>query len=121
MIKDVLNKIDCEKILKEALSKGGEFAEIFLERKQNTSIIMEDNKVEEVLGGFEQGVGIRVISDYKTLYAFSNVITEKNLFEIASKIKEAVRAGKSFISLDFEKKIMNGKGYIQASRNSKYF
>ena len=45
--------MDCDRILKEALSKGGEFAEIFLECRQTTSIIMEDNKVEEVLGGFD--------------------------------------------------------------------
>src|SRR3972149_8350931 len=103
MISEILAKINCQRVLREALSGGGEFADMFLETKQTTSIIMEDNKIEEVLTGFEQGAGIRVISDFKTFYAYTNNLTEKDLFQVASALKQAVSSGKSDIVVDLSR------------------
>jgi len=113
VIRNLLSKIDCRKILKEALSGGGEFADIFLEIKQTTSVIMEDNKIEEVLTGIEQGAGVRVISDYKTLYAYTNAITEKDLFLVASILKQAVKAKRGDVVLNLSKSIISGKGEVE--------
>ena len=81
--------------------------------KQTTSIIMEDNKIEEVLTGFEQGAGIRVISDFKTFYAYTNNLTEKDLFQVASALKQAVSSGKSDIVVDLSRSVVNGMGEIE--------
>lgn len=113
MMSEILAKINCERVLKEALAGGGEFADIFLETKQTTSIIMEDNKIEEVLTGFEQGAGIRVISDFKTFYAYTNNLSEKDLFQVASALKQAVGSGKSSVAIDLSKTILNGTGEIK--------
>ncbi|OGL41000.1 MAG: peptidase C69 [Candidatus Schekmanbacteria bacterium RIFCSPHIGHO2_02_FULL_38_11] len=110
---EIFSKIDCGRVLREALLGGGEFADVFLEMKQTTSIIMEDNKIEEVLTGFEQGAGIRVISDFKTFYAYTNNLTEKDLFQVASALKQAVSSGKSDIVVDLSRSVVNGMGEIE--------
>src|SRR3990167_8795704 len=113
MMSEIFSKIDCGRVLREALLGGGEFADVFLEMKQTTSIIMEDNKIEEVLTGFEQGAGIRVISDFKTFYAYTNNLTEKDLFQVASALKQAVSSGKSDIVVDLSRSVVNGMGEIE--------
>ena len=72
-----------EKILKKTLSKGGQFADIFFESRQATTIHLEDNKIEKVLIGSDSGVGIRLIYDCMTAYAYSNDFTVSELMKIA--------------------------------------
>ena len=75
------------KILKKTLSSGGEYADVFVEHKRPTSIQLEDNKIEKIFTGVDSGVGIRLISDGKTYYAFSNDISEKALLELADTLR----------------------------------
>lgn len=83
------------KILKTALKRGGDFADIYMEDTKNTSIICEDNKIEKVISGRDRGLGIRVIFDFKTAYGYTNDITEKGLLELANTISKAVKKGKT--------------------------
>ena len=46
------------KIIKKSLSKGGDYADIFVEYKHNSSIQLEDNKIEKVISGNDSGIGI---------------------------------------------------------------
>lgn len=61
-----------EKILKAALSHGGDIAEIFVERSKVTTIVGDDKRLENVSTSFDAGVGIRVIYDTKTAYGSTN-------------------------------------------------
>lgn len=84
------------KILKKTLSSGGEYADVFVEHKRPTSIQLEDNKIEKIFTGVDSGVGIRLIADRKTYYAFSNDISEKALLELADSLKALhLASGKS--------------------------
>jgi len=65
----MLSKQQLEEILQEALKTGAEFAEIFLEEKNSTSVGMEDNRLEKIISGTEAGCGIRVIMGKETGYA----------------------------------------------------
>ena len=67
------------KILKKALKMGGDFADIYIEETVNTSIICEENKIEKVISGRDRGLGLRVIFDFKTAYAYTNDLTETGL------------------------------------------
>lgn len=44
-------------VLKEALKKGGEFAEIYVEEKNLTGIVCEDDKIEKVNSGRNRAQG----------------------------------------------------------------
>ncbi len=79
-------QIDHKKILGATLKHGGQYAEFFFERAVGTSIICEDNKIEKVISGIDTGVGLRLIRNFKTAYAFTNDPAEKNLMAVADEL-----------------------------------
>ncbi len=94
----LINQLDLSKILKKALESGGDFADIFIETSQPTSITLEDNKIERFVSGKDMGAGVRVIFGEKTAYAYSNEISEKNLLELAGVVNQAVNPVRGFTS-----------------------
>lgn len=91
------------KILKKTLSSGGEYADVFVEYRKPTSIQLEDNKIEKIFSGIDSGVGIRLIFNGKTFYAFSNDISEKALLELADNLTKASKSSQKDITLDLRK------------------
>ena len=91
----MLENFALDKILRTALTNGGEYADIYYEGGDSTQVVFEDGKVEKVLAFSDRGVGIRVISDFRTAYGYTNDVTEKSLLELAARISTAVK-GNSF-------------------------
>lgn len=60
------------KILQAALSRGGDFAEIFAEYRLYSSIYMEEDIIRETAQTISLGAGIRVIAGEKTGYSYTN-------------------------------------------------
>jgi len=79
-------------ILKKALSRGGDFSEIFFEKTDSTQIHAEAKKIEKVLTGIDAGVGIRVLQGGKTTYAYTNDLSEASLIQLAETVAEAVQS-----------------------------
>lgn len=75
--------------LQTALSRGGEYADIFIENRKTTSVQVEDNRVEKVLEGTISGVGVRLILGGKTAYAYSNDLSESSILELAATVGKA--------------------------------
>ncbi len=92
MITGHFPELDYQKILTRALKNGGEFAELYFEDTINTSIVCEDNRLEKVITGRDRGVGLRVIFDYRTAYAFTNRLEEPYLLELADLVSSMVRS-----------------------------
>jgi len=90
----MLKSMPLEKILTRALSRGGQFADIFFESKTETSLSLENNRVEKTVCGIDTGLGIRVIEDFHAFYAYTNDLTEASLFGLAQRISEIVHGGK---------------------------
>ncbi len=85
----VLDRSVVAKILAEALSRGGDYAEIFVEDRVSTALKLEDARVEDVASGRDAGAGIRIISGERSTYAYTNLLTEPGLLDAA----RAARAG----------------------------
>ena len=84
-----------EDILKHALARGGEFADVFCERKQPVSITLEGSKVEDISTGAVTGVGIRLVfGGGRSAYAVSNDLSPKALIDAADSLARAA-AGNS--------------------------
>lgn len=106
----MLDGMNLGSILRRALAGGGEFADIYFEEGSSTSVVCEDGKIEKVLAGTDRGVGIRVISDLRTAYAFTNEVTEAALQALAETVSRAVK-GKSFDhAIDMRTKLV-GPGF----------
>lgn len=80
--------IPAEKILKCALSTGGDFAEIFAEETVTTSLAHEGKRLERASHGIDSGYGIRVLFDGHTAYGFTN--DPSTLLETARSVSNAV-------------------------------
>ncbi len=74
------------KILSLISKKGINLAEVFFEKKVSTTISCEDNRIEKINLGIDQGVGLRIINNFKTSYAFTNDISEPNLRRMAESL-----------------------------------
>jgi TldD protein len=97
--------VDYAAILKNALSNGGEYADLFVERSAPLSIICEDGKIEKVLSGVDRGAGVRLIAGQRTAYAYTNDLAGESLLEMADAVRHAVRPGTSRASeIDLSKK-----------------
>ncbi|WP_243370609.1 TldD/PmbA family protein [Geotalea sp. SG265] len=100
----MFDRFDCTAILRRALSGGGEFADIYFEEGNSTVIVCEDAKIERVLAGADRGVGIRVISDLRTAYAYTNEISEESLLALAETVSRAVKGKRFEQAIDLTRK-----------------
>ena len=87
-------------VIKEALARGGDFADLFAERRRGYSLRMEEGKVEENTTGNEEGAGIRVIDGESVAYAYTNALDEDSLLETARVAAAAARGGGGAIAMD---------------------
>jgi len=90
----MLSQKNMEEILATALSSGGDFAEVFIEEANSTSITCEDNKIEKISSGTDAGAGVRVISGKETSYVASSDTSFASLREAALKISSAMTGKK---------------------------
>jgi len=88
-----------EKILKEvlaaAISRGGDFAEIYIEDRLNKSIVLMSGAIEKSLSGRDYGVGIRIFSGLKSIYVYTNDARKSNLVNLAKEAALGLEAGQS--------------------------
>ncbi|HYH96822.1 TldD/PmbA family protein [Hyalangium sp.] len=72
-----------ERLLAVAMERGGELAEVYIERALLTAVILEESRIKSAQTGLIQGVGIRVISGAKVGYAYSDDLDEAALLRAA--------------------------------------
>jgi len=94
-----VDQFDIPRILQASLRRGGDFADIFFEQSQPTSIVCEDGKIEKIISGTEMGAGVRAIHAAKTAYAYTNLMTSGALFEAADAVSCATQ-GRNFLGQD---------------------
>ena len=76
-------------VLSEAIRRGGDLGELFVEDRSSTTLKLEDSRVENVSSGRESGAGVRVIDGERASYAYTNLIERDALLAAA----RAARAG----------------------------
>jgi len=82
-----------QRVLGEALSKGGEFAEVFVEDRRTSSTSIDQQRVEELSSGRDRGAGIRVIVGETTGFAHTADLSEKGLLAAAQAAASVAREG----------------------------
>lgn len=78
-----LSKETLEKLIKIALQRGGEFAEVYVEYNVGNQIYLEENKIYGAGRGVDMGVGIRVLHGEKTGYAYCDDLGFEKLKQTA--------------------------------------
>jgi TldD protein len=72
-----------ERCLGEALSAGGEFADLYFESVTSTSLGMDEGIVKTAAQGISVGCGIRVLSGERTGYAYTDDLSPDRLLKAA--------------------------------------
>jgi len=109
----LLNKKVIENVLNAALSSGGDFAEIFVEDKYNTSMKMVGGLLENSISGRDYGVGIRIFHGLNSVYAYTNNSSEKNLIKVAKEAALAINGAKKDLVLNFVESNMENLNKIR--------
>jgi TldD protein len=92
-------------LIKRTLSNGGEYSDVFVEYRNHTSLVIEDNRLERIITGKEAGAGMRLIYNGKTAYAFSNDLSDESLMKLSSETSKASKGDpvESIIDLSIKK------------------
>ncbi|MBS1814781.1 MAG: metalloprotease TldD [Acidobacteria bacterium] len=72
-----------ERCLAEALSAGGDFAELYFESVASTSISIDESIVKSASQGYSVGCGIRVLCGERTGFSYTNDLSEARLLKAA--------------------------------------
>src|SRR5919109_4354299 len=75
---------DLEKVLATALGKKADYADLYFEYRKNEGISLEEGLVKSCSQATANGVGVRVLAETKTGYAYTDDITIENL-ELAAR------------------------------------
>ena len=71
------------KIVSVAMSKGGDYADLFFEHKISNILALQDGTVNRAFSNIDYGVGIRVLKGDQTGFAYSEKIDEKSMADAA--------------------------------------
>ena len=109
----MLDKQLIDKILTEALSTGGDFAEIFVEKKNSSNLFMIDGKVESSISGRDFGIGIRIFKGLFSVYGYTNDMNEESLLKATKKIASSISGTKEDITINLIKQDIENINKIQ--------
>jgi TldD protein len=84
-----------ERVLARALSQGGDFAELYAERRASFSVSLDDRKVEQAQTGIELGASVRVVAGEATYFGHVDGLAEGDLERVASEVASAVGRGEA--------------------------
>jgi TldD protein len=74
-----ISRRDLENYLSDALSRGGDYADLYFEYLATSSISIDESIVKSATQGVSLGVGVRVISGERTGYAYSDDLSPEKI------------------------------------------
>lgn len=81
---------DWQSLLQRALVNGGDWAEIFWERSDLSNLEMREGHLQECSTGLDEGIGLRVLRDGRSVYAFTNELNANSLMNLAREVARRV-------------------------------
>lgn len=79
-----------EKVISETLERGGDFADLYAERRDSTSLSYEDGRLEKISSGLDSGVSIRAVKGRQTSFVSCDSLQEADLMQAARLAGEGV-------------------------------
>ena len=72
-----------QRVIDEAMGRGGHFAEVFVEDRTTSSAMLDQRRVEELSSGRDRGAGVRVVVGDTTGFAHTADLSERGLLDAA--------------------------------------
>ena len=97
-----------QKVISAAMSKGGDYADLFFEHKTSNSVSLEDGKVNRAGSNIDFGVGIRVLKGDQTGFAYTENISLDDMLNAAKLAANIAGENKTFNAGSVNEKIPAG-------------
>ena len=81
-----------ERALARALANGGRFAEVFAERRRGQTMAIDEQRIEAVQAGAEEGAGVRVVEGNTTYFAHVDGLEPADVERAADEAAAALRS-----------------------------
>jgi TldD protein len=78
-----LTQTELERYLAEALSAGGDYADLYFEYATSSSISLDESLVKSASQGISAGCGVRVVSGERTGYAYTDDLAPERIIHAA--------------------------------------
>jgi len=78
-----ITSADLQRYLGEALSAGGDYADLYFEYLTSTSILVDESIVKSASQGITAGCGVRVLSGERTGYAYTDDLAPDKILRAA--------------------------------------
>ena len=72
-------------------ARGGDFADLYVERRSTFSLALDDRRLERAQSGQETGASVRVVAGDSTYFAHVDGLAESDLERLADEVSAAVR------------------------------
>jgi TldD protein len=92
-----LTQADLERYLNQALSDGGDYADLYFEHTMSSSLLVDESLVKTALEGISMGCGVRVVAGDQTGYAYTDDLEPEKILKVA-KIAARIASGPAKVS-----------------------
>ena len=75
-----------KRVLETLMERSGVYADVYIDERAYTLIQLESGRVEKLEKGEDAGVGLRVITPWKSYYASTNSFDEGHLVDLAGQL-----------------------------------
>ena len=106
-------------VLNLATATGADFAEIYLEENEASSISMDNCKVESTSNALTYGAGIRLLKGLQSVYGYTNDISRKGLSKLAKDLASSFN-GERVITVENITKVRMNKKHLPKIKYSEY-
>ncbi len=93
---------DLQSYLNEAMSAGGEYADLYFEYLSTSAISIDEGIVKSATEGVTLGVGVRVLSGERTGYAYSDDLSPEKIRKAARTAACIARGPASIVKTGFD-------------------
>ena len=119
-IQDILNHFnvtesDLKNVISQALSKGGDYADIFFEHTFNNNISLRDGEVNRAYSNIDYGVGVRVVVGDQTGYAYVENTNLNEMLQAAKTAASIAHKEKTQKEIQIQEKLFKNYSPIQKS------
>ncbi|MBN2830065.1 MAG: TldD/PmbA family protein, partial [Candidatus Cloacimonetes bacterium] len=90
----MLDQSIVKRLIDRALGNGADFAEIYQESTNRSTLQLFDSKAQNATAGIDSGIGIRVFYGKKAIYAYTSDLSEETLMKTVDAVKLKVMRDK---------------------------
>lgn len=100
-----VDKETLQKVMAEALSRGGDYCDLYFEHSLSNYVGLQDNDVNRAGSNIDYGVGVRVLKGDQTGYAFSEEVSLEAMKKVAKTAASIANESKDFPSINLNERV----------------